>query len=52
MSTSKLKIGRTQAVHAGSKNAVRTLLEALRREFTDGVLRTTSVSSVPSSLVS
>jgi NADP-dependent 3-hydroxy acid dehydrogenase YdfG len=31
-------------VYAGTKNAVRTFLEALRQESTDGVLRTTSIS--------
>lgn len=44
ISTSGLKIVPTQAVYAGTKNAVRTLLEALRQESTDGVVRTTSVS--------
>ena len=44
ISTSGLKIAPTQAVYAGTKNAVRTLLEALRQESTDGVLRTTSIS--------
>ena len=44
VSTSGLKIVPTQAVYAGTKNAVRTLLEALRQESTDGVLRTTSIS--------
>ncbi|MQY19585.1 SDR family oxidoreductase [Nocardia macrotermitis] len=44
VSTSGLKIVPTQAVYAGTKNAVRTLLEALRQESTDGVVRTTSVS--------
>jgi NADP-dependent 3-hydroxy acid dehydrogenase YdfG len=44
VSTSGLKIVPTQAVYAGTKNAVRTLLEALRQESTDGVLRMTSVS--------
>jgi NADP-dependent 3-hydroxy acid dehydrogenase YdfG len=44
VSTSGLKITPTQAVYAGTKNAVRTLLEALRQESTDGALRTTSVS--------
>jgi len=43
-STSGLKIAPTQAVYAGTKNAVRTILEALRQESTDGVLRTTSIS--------
>ncbi|MFD0539663.1 SDR family oxidoreductase [Actinomadura luteofluorescens] len=52
VSTSGLKIVPTQAVYAGTKNAVRTLLEGLRQESTDGVLRTTSISpamSAPSS---
>jgi NADP-dependent 3-hydroxy acid dehydrogenase YdfG len=44
VSTSGLKITPTQAVYAASKNAVRTLLEALRQESTDGTLRTTSIS--------
>jgi NADP-dependent 3-hydroxy acid dehydrogenase YdfG len=44
VSTSGLKIVPGQSVYAGTKNAVRTLLEALRQESTDGVLRTTSIS--------
>jgi NADP-dependent 3-hydroxy acid dehydrogenase YdfG len=44
VSTAGLKIVPTQAVYAATKNAVRTLLEGLRQEATDGVLRTTSVS--------
>ncbi len=44
LSTSGLKITPTQAIYAGTKNAVRTLLEGLRQESTDGVLRTTSIS--------
>jgi NADP-dependent 3-hydroxy acid dehydrogenase YdfG len=44
VSTSGLKITPDQAVYAATKNAVRTLLEGLRQESTDGVLRTTSVS--------
>lgn len=44
VSTAGLKISPTMAVYAGTKNAVRTLLEGLRQESTDGVLRTTSVS--------
>jgi NADP-dependent 3-hydroxy acid dehydrogenase YdfG len=44
VSTAGLKITPTMAVYAATKNAVRTLLEALRQESTDGVLRTTSVS--------
>lgn len=44
VSTSGIQIVPTQGVYAGTKNAVRTLVEALRQESTDGVLRTTSVS--------
>jgi NADP-dependent 3-hydroxy acid dehydrogenase YdfG len=44
VSTAGLKIVPTQAVYAATKNAVRTLLEGLRQESTDGVLRTTSIS--------
>lgn len=44
VSTSGLKIVPGQGVYAGTKNAVRTLLEALRQESTDGMLRTTSIS--------
>ncbi|GGK81996.1 SDR family oxidoreductase [Mangrovihabitans endophyticus] len=44
VSTSGLKIVSNQAVYAGTKNAVRTVLEALRQESTEGVLRTTSIS--------
>ncbi|MEU7143370.1 SDR family oxidoreductase [Nocardia sp. NPDC046473] len=44
VSTAGLKIVPAQAVYAGTKNAVRTLLEGLRQESTDGVLRTTSIS--------
>ncbi|WP_431929558.1 SDR family oxidoreductase [Amycolatopsis tucumanensis] len=44
VSTSGLKIVPTQAVYAGTKNAVRTVLEALRQESTDGVVRTTAIS--------
>ena len=44
VSTAGLKIVPTMAVYAATKNAVRTLLEGLRQESTDGVLRTTSVS--------
>jgi NADP-dependent 3-hydroxy acid dehydrogenase YdfG len=32
------------AVYAATKNAVRTVMEALRQESTDGVVRTTSIS--------
>ncbi|MET0132475.1 MAG: SDR family oxidoreductase [Kibdelosporangium sp.] len=44
VSTAGLKITPGMAVYAGTKNAVRTILEALRQESTDGVLRTTSIS--------
>jgi NADP-dependent 3-hydroxy acid dehydrogenase YdfG len=44
VSTAGLKVVPTQAVYAATKNAVRTLLEGLRQESTDGVLRTTAVS--------
>jgi NADP-dependent 3-hydroxy acid dehydrogenase YdfG len=40
VSTAGLKIVPTQAVYAATKNAVRTLLEGLRQESTDGMLRT------------
>ncbi|MFC5827881.1 SDR family oxidoreductase [Nonomuraea insulae] len=44
VSTAGLKIVPTMAVYAGTKNAVRTLMEGLRQESTDGTLRTTMVS--------
>jgi NADP-dependent 3-hydroxy acid dehydrogenase YdfG len=44
VSTAGLKIVPTQAVYAATKNAVRTLLEGLRQESVDGMLRTTSIS--------
>jgi NADP-dependent 3-hydroxy acid dehydrogenase YdfG len=45
VSTSGLKIVPNQAVYAAAtKNAVRTLMEGLRQESTDGVIRTTSIS--------
>ena len=44
VSTAGLKITPTMAVYGGVKNAVRTILEGLRQESTDGVIRTTSVS--------
>jgi short chain dehydrogenase len=44
LSTAGLKIVPAQAVYAATKNAVRTLLEGLRQESTDGVLRTTAVA--------
>lgn len=44
VSTAGLKITPTMAVYAATKNAVRTVMEGLRQESTDGVLRTTSIS--------
>jgi NADP-dependent 3-hydroxy acid dehydrogenase YdfG len=44
VSTAGLKIVPDMAVYAATKNAVRTLMESLRQESTDGVIRTTSVS--------
>ncbi len=44
VSTAGLKILPGMGVYAATKNAVRTLLEALRQESTDGVIRTTSIS--------
>lgn len=44
VSTAGIKIVPNQAIYAATKNAVRTLLEGLRQESTDGVLRTTTVS--------
>jgi NADP-dependent 3-hydroxy acid dehydrogenase YdfG len=44
VSTAGLKIVPTVAVYAATKNAVRTVMEGLRQESTDGVVRTTSIS--------
>lgn len=44
VSTAGLKILPTMAVYAGTKNAVRTILEGLRQESTDGTLKTTAIS--------
>ncbi|HZA10709.1 SDR family oxidoreductase, partial [Mycobacterium sp.] len=44
VSTAGLKIVPGMGVYAASKNAVRTVMEALRQESTDGVVRTTSIS--------
>ncbi|MDN4518795.1 MULTISPECIES: SDR family oxidoreductase [Mycolicibacterium] len=44
VSTAGLKIVPTMGVYAATKNAVRTMMEALRQESTDGVIRTTSIS--------
>ena len=52
LSTAGLKIVPNQAVYAATKNAVRTLMEALRQESTDGVIRTTAsrrATSAPNS---
>jgi NADP-dependent 3-hydroxy acid dehydrogenase YdfG len=44
VSTAGMKIVPTMAVYAATKNAVRTVMEALRQESTDGAVRTTSIS--------
>ena len=44
VSTAGLKIVPTMAVYAGTKNAVRTILEGLRQESTDGTIKTTAIS--------
>ncbi|TPG33684.1 SDR family oxidoreductase [Mycolicibacterium hodleri] len=44
VSTAGLKIVPDMAVYAATKNAVRTVMEGLRQESTDGVVRTTSIS--------
>ena len=44
VSTAGIKIVPTMAVYAGTKNAVRTILEGLRQESTDGTLKTTAIS--------
>ena len=44
VSTAGLKIVPNMVVYAATKNAVRTLMEGLRQESTDGVVRTTSIS--------
>lgn len=44
VSTAGLKIVPEMGVYAATKNAVRTALEALRQESTDGVIRTTAIS--------
>lgn len=44
VSTAGLKIVPTMAVYAGTKNAVRTVLEGLRQESTDGTIKTTAIS--------
>lgn len=44
VSTAGLKITPTMGIYAATKNAVRTVMEALRAESTDGVIRTTSIN--------
>ena len=44
VSTAGLKIVPDMGVYAATKNAVRTVMETLRQESTDGVIRTTSIS--------
>ncbi|MCV7442716.1 oxidoreductase [Mycobacterium paraense] len=44
VSTAGLRIVPTMAVYGATKNAVRTVMEGLRQESTDGVIRTTSIS--------
>ncbi|GAB3920515.1 oxidoreductase [Microlunatus endophyticus] len=44
VSTAGLKILPTMAVYGGIKNAVRTILEGLRQESTDGTIKTTAIS--------
>jgi len=39
-----IRISPTMAVYAATKNAVRTFMEGLRTESTDGVVRTTTIS--------
>lgn len=44
VSTAGLRTVPTMAVYGATKNAVRTVMEGLRQESTDGVIRTTSIS--------
>lgn len=44
VSTAGLKIVPNMVVYAATKNAVRTLMEGLRQESIDGMVRTTSIS--------
>ena len=44
LSTAGLKINPSMAVYGATKNAARTILEGLRLECTDGVVRMTSIS--------
>src|SRR5262249_43260703 len=44
VSTAGIQIVPNMAVYAATKNAVRTIMEALRQESTDGAVRTTAIS--------
>lgn len=44
VSVAGLTVSPSMAVYAATKNAVRTVHEGLRRESTDGVVRTTAIS--------
>lgn len=44
VSTAGITISPTMAVYAATKNAARTIMEGLRTESTDGVIRTTEIS--------
>lgn len=44
VSTAGLKITPAMGVYGATKNAVRTVMETLRQESTDGVIRTTSIN--------
>jgi NADP-dependent 3-hydroxy acid dehydrogenase YdfG len=44
VSTAGITISPTMAVYAATKNAARTIMEGLRAESTDGVVRTTEIS--------
>jgi NADP-dependent 3-hydroxy acid dehydrogenase YdfG len=44
VSTAGLNVVQNMTVYAATKNAVRTLMEGLRQESTDGVIRTTAIS--------
>ncbi|MFP7833619.1 SDR family oxidoreductase [Marisediminicola sp. LYQ134] len=43
-STAGITVSPSMAVYAASKNAARTIMEGLRAESTDGVIKTTSIS--------
>lgn len=44
VSTAGITVSPTMAVYAATKNAARTIMEGLRAESTDGVIRTTEIS--------